>query len=120
MRKLAYVFLFQRYLNHNRHPSFRAIVQDMENVIALTSSIMEDRRPRDVANGVLKVEPHDFFQPQPRIGNEYSFILRHIMCVLVSLTLNLLITVLCQRHDWPDKEAVGVAHPTSMTSLTLT
>ncbi|KAG1816204.1 O-methyltransferase-domain-containing protein [Suillus variegatus] len=72
------------------HPSFRAIVQDMENVIALTSSIMEDRRPRDVANGVLKVEPHDFFQPQPRIGNEYSFILRHIM------------------HDWPDKEATTI------------
>ncbi|KAG2057461.1 S-adenosyl-L-methionine-dependent methyltransferase [Suillus hirtellus] len=72
------------------HPSFRAIVQDMENVVALTSSIMEDRRPHDVANGVLKVEPHDLFQPQPRIGNEYSFILRHIM------------------HDWPDKEATTI------------
>jgi hypothetical protein len=65
----------------------------MENVVALTSSIMEERRPRDIENGVLKVEAHDFFQPQPRIGNEYSFILRHIMCVLVPFTLNLLIPV---------------------------
>ncbi|KAG1747832.1 O-methyltransferase-domain-containing protein [Suillus paluster] len=72
------------------HPSFRAIVQDMENVVALTSSIMEERRPRDIENGVLKVEAHDFFQPQPRIGNEYSFILRHII------------------HDWPDKEAATI------------
>ncbi|KAG2141936.1 O-methyltransferase-domain-containing protein [Suillus clintonianus] len=73
------------------HPSFQAIVQDTENVVALTSSIMEERRPRDVENGRLKVEAHDFFQPQPRIGNDYSFILRHII------------------HDWPDDEAVGVA-----------
>lgn len=72
------------------HPSFRAIVQDMENVVPLTSSIMEERRPRDIENGVIKVEAHDFFQPQPRIGNEYSFILRHIM------------------HDWPDKEAATI------------
>jgi hypothetical protein len=79
MRKLEYVSIFQGSLNYDRHPSFRAIVQDMENVVALTSSIMEERRPRDIENGVLKVEAHDFFQPQPRIGNEYSFILRHIM-----------------------------------------
>ncbi|KAG1747831.1 O-methyltransferase-domain-containing protein [Suillus paluster] len=72
------------------HPSFRAIVQDMENVVALTSSIMEERRPRDIENGVLKVEAHDLFQPQAWIGNEYSFILRHIM------------------HDWPDKEAATI------------
>ncbi|KAG2067339.1 S-adenosyl-L-methionine-dependent methyltransferase [Suillus decipiens] len=72
------------------HPSFRAIVQDMESVVALTSSIMKEHRPRDIENGVLKVEAHDFFQPQPRIGNEYSFILRHIM------------------HDWPDKEAAMI------------
>ncbi|KAG2067309.1 S-adenosyl-L-methionine-dependent methyltransferase [Suillus decipiens] len=72
------------------HPSFRGIVQDMENVAALTSSIMEERRPHDIESGVLKVEAHDFFQPQPRIGNEYSFVLRHIM------------------HDWPDKEAAMI------------
>ncbi|KAG1747840.1 O-methyltransferase-domain-containing protein [Suillus paluster] len=72
------------------HPSFRAIVQDMENVVALTSSIMEERRPRDIESGVLNVEAHNLFQPQQRIGNEYSFILRHIM------------------HDWPDKEAATI------------
>lgn len=90
MRRLACVFLFQISLNYDRHPSFRAIVQDMENVVPLTSSIMEERRPRDIENGVIKVEAHDFFQPQTRIGNDYSFILRHIM------------------HDWPDKEAATI------------
>ncbi|KAG1772458.1 hypothetical protein EV702DRAFT_1270649 [Suillus placidus] len=45
------------------------------------------RRPRDIESGMIRVEAHDFFQSQPRIGNEYSFILRHIL------------------HDWPDKEA---------------
>ncbi|KAG1835391.1 O-methyltransferase-domain-containing protein [Suillus subalutaceus] len=69
------------------HPSFQAIVQDMENVVALTSSIMKERRPRDIESGTLKVESYDLFQSQPRIGNEYSFILRHIL------------------HDWPDEEA---------------
>lgn len=72
------------------HPSFRAIVQDLENVVALTSSIMKERRPRDIESGTLKAEAHDLFQPQPRIGNEYSFILRHIL------------------HDWPDKEAAAI------------
>lgn len=72
------------------HPSFRAIVQDLDNVVALTSSIMNARRPRDIESGILKVEAHDFFQSQPRIGNEYSFILRHIL------------------HDWPDKEAATI------------
>ncbi|KAG2364350.1 hypothetical protein BDR07DRAFT_1375152 [Suillus spraguei] len=108
----------RKYLNHNRHPSFRGIVQDMENVVALTSSIMEERRPHDIENGVLKVEAHDFFQPQPRIGNDYSFILRHI--------------ILAPRHDWPDKEAsriliidmvavpnVDSTTPTSIKSLSL-
>ncbi|KAG1816221.1 O-methyltransferase-domain-containing protein [Suillus variegatus] len=71
------------------YPSFRVIVQDMENVVALTSSIMKERRPRDIESGTLRTEAHDLFQPQPRIGNEYSFTLRHIL------------------HDWPDKEAVG-------------
>jgi hypothetical protein len=65
----------------------------MENVVALTSSIMEERRPHDIESGVLKVEAHDFFQPQPRIGNEYSFILRHIMYVLFIFILHLLIPV---------------------------
>ncbi|KAG1741097.1 O-methyltransferase-domain-containing protein [Suillus lakei] len=72
------------------HPSFRAVLQDAENVVALTSSIMKERRPRDVESGVLKVEAHDLFQPQPRIGNEYSFILRYVM------------------HNWPDKEAAAI------------
>ncbi|KAG1874380.1 O-methyltransferase-domain-containing protein [Suillus subluteus] len=72
------------------HPSFQAIVQDMENVVALTSSIMKERRPRDIESGTLKVEAHDLFQSQPRIGNEYSFILRHIL------------------HDWPDEEAAAI------------
>jgi hypothetical protein len=51
----------------------------MDNVVALTSSIMNARRPRDIESGTLKVEVHDFFMSQPRIGNEYSFILRHIL-----------------------------------------
>ncbi|KAG2072458.1 S-adenosyl-L-methionine-dependent methyltransferase [Suillus decipiens] len=72
------------------HPSFRVIVQDMENIVALTSSIFKERRPRDIESGTLKFEVHDFFQSQPRIGNEYSFILRHIL------------------HDWPDKEAAVI------------
>ncbi|KAG2345929.1 S-adenosyl-L-methionine-dependent methyltransferase [Suillus weaverae] len=72
------------------HPSFRAIVQDTENVVALTSSIMKECRPRDIESGTLNVETHDLFQSQPRIGNEYSFILRHIL------------------HDWPDKEAAAI------------
>ncbi|KAG1786515.1 O-methyltransferase-domain-containing protein, partial [Suillus plorans] len=71
------------------YSSFQAIVQDMENVVALTSSIMKERRPRDIESGTLKAEAHDLFQSQPRIGNEYSFILRHIL------------------HGWADKEAVG-------------
>ncbi|OAX35099.1 S-adenosyl-L-methionine-dependent methyltransferase [Rhizopogon vinicolor AM-OR11-026] len=69
------------------HPSFEVIVQDMEDMVAVTGSIMQERRPIQIESGVLKVEAHDLFQPQPRIGNEYSFILRHIM------------------HDWPDEEA---------------
>ncbi|KAG2362600.1 S-adenosyl-L-methionine-dependent methyltransferase [Suillus spraguei] len=56
----------------------------------LDASIMKERRPRDIENGVLKVEAYDFFQPQLRIGNEYSFILRHVI------------------HDWPDKEATMI------------
>jgi hypothetical protein len=65
--------------NYGRHPPFRAIVQDMENMVALTGSVMEERRPREMESGVLKVEAHDIFQPQPRIGDEYSFILRHVL-----------------------------------------
>ena len=79
MRTLAPLFLPPRSPNDGRHPSFRAIVQDMENVVAFTKSIMEERRPREIESGMLKVEAHDIFQPQPRAGNEYTFILRHIM-----------------------------------------
>ncbi|KAG2364327.1 O-methyltransferase-domain-containing protein [Suillus spraguei] len=68
------------------HPSFRAVVQDMESVVAVTSSIMKERRPRDIENGVLKVEAHDFFF-SPSLGSE---------------------TILRQRHDWPDKEAAMI------------
>ncbi|KAG1863570.1 S-adenosyl-L-methionine-dependent methyltransferase [Suillus subalutaceus] len=79
------------------HPSFRAVVQDTEGIVSLT----EERRPRHVESGILKVEVHDFFQPQRRIGNEYSFILRHIM------------------HNWPDKEAASVARPIFISSKIL-
>ncbi|OJA12863.1 hypothetical protein AZE42_02418 [Rhizopogon vesiculosus] len=72
------------------HPSFEGIVQDMEDMVAVTGSIMQELRPIQIESGVLKVEAHDLFQPQPRIGNEYSFILRHII------------------HNWPDKEAVTI------------
>ncbi|KAG1738483.1 O-methyltransferase-domain-containing protein [Suillus lakei] len=85
------VFLiFLRSFNHDRHPCLRAVVQDLENVVALRSSIMQERRPRDLESGKFKAEVHDFFQPQPRIGNEYCFILRHVL------------------HDWPDKEAAAI------------
>lgn len=79
MRMLAVVFPVPMSPIFGRHPSFQAIVQDMEDVVALTGSIMEERRPREIESGVLKVEAHDLFQPQQRIGNDYSFILRHIM-----------------------------------------
>ncbi|KAG2072412.1 S-adenosyl-L-methionine-dependent methyltransferase [Suillus decipiens] len=72
------------------HPFFRAIVQDLENVVTLTNSIMKERRPCDIESGILKVEVYDFFRSQPRIENEYSFILHHIL------------------HDWPDKEAAAI------------
>lgn len=61
-------------------------MQDTEGVVSLT----EERRPRHVETGILKVEVHNFSQPQRRIGNEYSFILRHKM------------------HNWPDKEAAKI------------
>ncbi|KAG2345931.1 hypothetical protein BDR05DRAFT_929827 [Suillus weaverae] len=61
------------------HPSFRALVQDTENVVLATSPITEARRPRGVESGIIRVEAHDFFHPQPRVRNEYSFILRHVM-----------------------------------------
>ncbi|KAG1724179.1 hypothetical protein EDB19DRAFT_1915657 [Suillus lakei] len=69
-----------------KHPSLQVIMQDTENVAALTNSIMAERRPHNVESGALKVEAHDFFQPQPRIGNEYSFIL--LLCTkgMIGLT----------------------------------
>ncbi|KAG1891015.1 hypothetical protein F4604DRAFT_1672977 [Suillus subluteus] len=61
------------------------------SVIALTALIMNARCPRDIESGMLRVEARDFFQSQPRIGNEYSSILRHIL------------------HDWSDKDSEAAA-----------
>ncbi|KAG2037266.1 hypothetical protein BDR03DRAFT_1051506 [Suillus americanus] len=72
------------------HASFRAIRYKTWGIVALPSLIMKERRPRDIGSGMLRVEACNFFQSQPRIGNEYSFILRHIL------------------HDWPDKEAATI------------
>jgi hypothetical protein len=33
-----------------------------------------------LAHGTVVVEAHDFFRPQLRTGDNYNFMLRHVLC----------------------------------------
>ncbi|OCH89300.1 S-adenosyl-L-methionine-dependent methyltransferase [Obba rivulosa] len=71
-------------------PEATFVIQDLEEVIPLAEQNIRNRLQDPAIISRISVEVHDFFDPQPRIGDEYVFMLRHIL------------------HDWPDHACVKI------------
>ncbi|OCH89292.1 S-adenosyl-L-methionine-dependent methyltransferase [Obba rivulosa] len=71
-------------------PEAKFVIQDLEEVIPLAKQNIQQRLQGSEASNRIVVEVQSFLDPQPRIGDEYSFILRHIL------------------HNWPDDACVKI------------
>ncbi|KAH7922203.1 S-adenosyl-L-methionine-dependent methyltransferase [Leucogyrophana mollusca] len=71
-------------------PYCRFIVQDTEEIANLARVNAKAQAPVDFTSGRINIEVQDFFSPQSHQGDDFSFVLRHVL------------------HDWPDREAVQI------------
>ncbi|RDB16346.1 4-O-methyltransferase 1 [Hypsizygus marmoreus] len=70
-------------------PNLRFIVQDLEKVVPDAQKFWEAMSPKDLADGRVKMQIHDFFNPQPVKGAAVYF-MRFVI------------------HDWPDAESIKI------------
>ncbi|OJA13924.1 hypothetical protein AZE42_13650 [Rhizopogon vesiculosus] len=74
----------------NRFPGLRLIVQEREEMVAIAEANIKAHLNPNSADGTIAVEAHDFFTSQPHIGDNYTFMLRHVL------------------HNWPDAQVVNI------------
>ncbi|KAG0702266.1 S-adenosyl-L-methionine-dependent methyltransferase [Suillus ampliporus] len=74
----------------NRFPALRLVVQEKEEMVALAEANIEARLDPNSVPGTVVVEAHDLFSSQPRTGDNYTFMLRHVL------------------HNWPETQAVSI------------
>ncbi|KAG1886510.1 S-adenosyl-L-methionine-dependent methyltransferase [Suillus subluteus] len=74
----------------NKFPVLRFVIQEREEMVELAeANIKAHLDPNSVPSTVV-AEAHDLFSAQPRTGNNYSFMLRHVL------------------HNWPETQAVSI------------
>ncbi|CAA7266025.1 unnamed protein product [Cyclocybe aegerita] len=71
------------------YPDLQIIVQDLPTVIENAKELWQKENPGALESGRVKLEAHDFFQPQPHRGADV-FLLKQVL------------------HDWPDASCVPI------------
>jgi len=74
----------------NTFPYLRLVVQEREEMVAIAETNIKACLDPNLANGTVVVEAHDFFCPQLRTGDNYTFMLRHVL------------------HNWPETQVVNI------------
>jgi len=74
----------------NKFPDMRLVVQERGEMVPVAEANVKARLNPNSAHGTVVVEAHDFFTSQPRTGDNYSFMLRHVL------------------HNWPETQAVSI------------
>ena len=63
---------------NNLYPELRCIVQDKGPVIQQAENIWADKNPTAVSKGLVQLNVHDFFEPNPVVGAKVYW-LRYIL-----------------------------------------
>ncbi|TFY81660.1 hypothetical protein EWM64_g2351 [Hericium alpestre] len=71
-------------------PESKFYVQDLPEVMPIANKNIERRDPDAFHSGRITTEPHNFFEVQPRFGEDHIYLLRYIL------------------HDWPDHACINI------------
>ncbi|KAG2048116.1 S-adenosyl-L-methionine-dependent methyltransferase [Suillus hirtellus] len=74
----------------NKFPALRLVVQEREEMVGPAEANIKARLDPNLVHGTVVAEANDLFSPQPRTGDKYTFMLRHVL------------------HDWPEAQAVNI------------
>ncbi|KAI0067078.1 S-adenosyl-L-methionine-dependent methyltransferase [Artomyces pyxidatus] len=71
-------------------PTSFFVVQDLPEVMPIAQANIERRAPAAAHEGRIAHEPVNFFEVQPRVGENHVYLLRYIL------------------HDWPDHACIAI------------
>ncbi|KAG1811089.1 S-adenosyl-L-methionine-dependent methyltransferase [Suillus variegatus] len=74
----------------NKFPALRLVVQEREEMVGPAEANIKARLDPNLVHGTVVAEANDLFSVQPRTGDKYTFMLRHVL------------------HDWPEAQAVNI------------
>ncbi|KIK37368.1 hypothetical protein CY34DRAFT_15754 [Suillus luteus UH-Slu-Lm8-n1] len=74
----------------NKFPALRLVVQERGEMIELAEANIKANLDPSSVPGTVVAEAHDLFSAQPRTGDNYTFMLRHVL------------------HNWPETQAVSI------------
>ncbi|KAG2124864.1 S-adenosyl-L-methionine-dependent methyltransferase [Suillus clintonianus] len=74
----------------NKFPALRLVVQERGEMVELAEANIKARLDTNSVPGRVVAEAHDLFSSQPRTGDNYTFMLRHVL------------------HNWPEAQAVSI------------
>lgn len=67
-----------------RFPALRLVVQERGEMIELAEANIKAHLDHSSVPGTVVAEAHDLFSAQPRTGDNYTFMLRHVLCAAAS------------------------------------
>lgn len=68
----------------SRFSGMRLVVQERGEMVPIAETNVKARLNPNLVDGTVVVEAHDFFTSQPRTGDDYTFMLRHVLCATPS------------------------------------
>ncbi|KAG2134695.1 S-adenosyl-L-methionine-dependent methyltransferase [Suillus cothurnatus] len=74
----------------NKFPTLRLVIQEREEMVELAEANIKAHLNPNSVPGTVVAEAHDLFSAQPRTGDDYTFMLRHVL------------------HNWPETQAVTI------------
>lgn len=74
----------------HKFPALRLVVQERGEMIQLAEANIKAHLDPSSVPGTVVAEAHDLFSAQPRTGDNYTFMLRHVL------------------HNWPETQAVSI------------
>ncbi|KAG2048105.1 S-adenosyl-L-methionine-dependent methyltransferase [Suillus hirtellus] len=74
----------------NKFPALRLVIQERGEMVGPAEANIKARLDPNSVHGTVVAEAHDLFSAQPRTGDNYTFMLRHVL------------------HNWPEAQAVNI------------
>lgn len=74
----------------NKFPALRLVIQERGEMVEIAEANIKAHLDPKSVPGTVIAEAHDLFSSQPRTGDNYTFMLRHVL------------------HNWPEAQAVSI------------